>query len=224
MAFAVTQEPVVKTEQVPLAPSGNAVDVSMTLAPFAPPDIAIDQQAPCYFVSNYVLTPRHSTRGYFDFLIPMLKNEGPNSHLSLAFSAVSLAALSNRPNTRGSSLFHQAIGQYAKALKALNLALQNTVHQKTDQTLASIIMLGFFETVCSEKTNAMAWYSHVDGAVQLVKMRGKKQLRTKVGYSLFACVRTQMVSQPQTGIQPVMHTSLTYARSSPACPAPKSHL
>jgi hypothetical protein len=40
----------------------------------------------------------------------------------------------------------------------------------------------------------MAWYSHIDGAVQLVKMRGKKQLRTKIGHSLFVCVRTQMVS------------------------------
>lgn len=39
----------------------------------------------------------------------------------------------------------------------------------------------------------MAWYSHVEGAVQLVKMRGKKQLRTKTGYSLFIAVRQQMV-------------------------------
>lgn len=51
----------------------------------------------------------------------------------------------------------------------------------------------FVKTVASEKTNAMAWYSHVDGAVQLVKMRGRKQLRTKAGYSLFIAVRQQMV-------------------------------
>jgi len=50
------------------------------------------------------------------------------------------------------------------------------------------------QTIASERTNAMAWYSHIDGAVQLVKMRGKKQLRTKIGHSLFCCVRTQMVT------------------------------
>lgn len=91
-------------------------------------------------------------------------------------------------------MFVEAVGQYTKALKAINVALQTPAHQKTDQTLAAILMLGFFETIASEKTNAMAWYSHIDGAVQLVKMRGKKQLRTKIGHSLFCCVRTQMVS------------------------------
>ncbi len=161
--------------------------------------IPIDEQAPCYFISNYVLAPKNTSRGYFDFLIPMLKNESPDSHLSLAFSAVALASLGNRPSTRGRSVLPQAVGQYAKALKATNLALQNPVHQKTDQTLASILMLGFFETIALEKNNAMAWYSHIDGAVQLVKMRGKKQLRTKVGYSLFVCVRTQMTISCMSG-------------------------
>ena len=39
----------------------------------------------------------------------------------------------------------------------------------------------------------MAWGSHVGGAVQLVRMRGKKQLRTKIGHALFISVRAQMV-------------------------------
>jgi len=39
-----------------------------------------------------------------------------------------------------------------------------------------------------------AWGSHIDGAVMIVKMRGKKQLRTKLGNALFVAVRTQMVS------------------------------
>jgi predicted 2-oxoglutarate/Fe(II)-dependent dioxygenase YbiX len=130
-------------------------------------------------------------------LVPMLRHESPDSHLSLAFQAVSLASLANRPSTRGRAIFPQAVAQYTKALKAVNLALQNPTQQKTDQTLAAILMLGFFETIASETSNASAWYSHVDGAVQLVKMRGKKQLRTKVGYSLFVSVRNQMVRMSQ---------------------------
>jgi hypothetical protein len=51
--------------------------------------------------------------------------------------------------------------------------------------------------MASERGNASAWFSHVEGAVQLVKLRGKKQLRTKIGYSLFVCVRNQMVSYLQ---------------------------
>lgn len=38
------------------------------------------------------------------------------------------------------------------------------------------------------------WLSHIDGAVALVKARGKSQLDTKIGRSLFDAVRTHMVT------------------------------
>lgn len=37
------------------------------------------------------------------------------------------------------------------------------------------------------------WQSHINGAVALVKARGKSQLDTKIGRSLFDAVRTHMV-------------------------------
>lgn len=155
---------------------------------------SIEQQAPCYFMSNFVIIPQSGQmRGSFDYVLPLIKAEPPTSALSLSFQAVALASLANRPNARGSTLMYSATEQYAMALKAVNLALQNPVQQKTDQTLASILLLGFFETITQEKASITAWGSHVDGAVQIVKMRGKKQLRTKVGVALFQSVRGQMV-------------------------------
>jgi hypothetical protein len=154
----------------------------------------IEQQASCFFFQNFVHTPRDSTsRGWFDFLVPLMKADTADSVLSSAFSAVAMASLANRPNTKGRGLMPQAIGLYAKALKKINLALQNPTQQKQDSTLASILLLGVFESVTSERSNVMAWGSHIDGAVQLVKMRGKKQCRTKTGHALFLTVRTQMV-------------------------------
>ncbi len=50
-----------------------------------------------------------------------------------------------------------------------------------------------------------AWGSHTEGAIQLAIARGRKQLETKTGLSLFTAVRTQMVS----------HLSLSV--SEPAC-------
>ena len=41
-----------------------------------------------------------------------------------------------------------------------------------------------------------AWGSHIEGAIQMVKARGRKQLRTKNGLLLFIAVRTQMVRLP----------------------------
>jgi hypothetical protein len=111
--------------------------------------VPVEQQAPCFFLSNYVLTPTSDAdtpRGYFDFLGPLMRGEGPDTQLTLAFSAVSMASLANRPSSKHSAdLKHIAITQYTRALKATNLALQNPTLQKTDQTLAAVLMLGFYE-------------------------------------------------------------------------------
>ena len=88
----------------------------------------------------------------------------------------------------------QAMALYTKALSQVNLATQNPARQKLDSTLAAILLLGFFETITSKKADVMAWGAHVEGAVKLVGLRGKKQLRTKTGRALFLTVRTQMVS------------------------------
>jgi len=122
----------------------------MSLLPREVLSVPIDQQAPCFFISSYVLTENHASKGYFDFLIPMMKAEKPDSHLAIAFSAVAMAALANRPNSRGTGLMQRAIGQYSKALKAINIALQDPVLQKSDQTLAAILMLGFYEVSNSD--------------------------------------------------------------------------
>lgn len=107
--------------------------------------VPVDEQAPCYFMSNYVIAPRFAARGYFDFLTPMLKTESADSPIALAFSAVALASLAGRPVGRGTRWFGDSCLQYTKALKAVNLALQNPAQQKADSTLAAIIMLSFFE-------------------------------------------------------------------------------
>jgi hypothetical protein len=108
--------------------------------------VPIEEQAPCYFVSNYVKsTDSASSKGHFDFLLPMMQNEPKDSTLSIAFSAVAMASLANRPNTRNKKLYHEAVFRYSKALKATNLALQDPALQKTDETLASVLMLGFYE-------------------------------------------------------------------------------
>ncbi|KAG0647226.1 hypothetical protein D0Z07_7037 [Hyphodiscus hymeniophilus] len=165
--------------------------------------IPVEEQASCFFVQNFVHTPHDPTsRGWFDFLVPLIKTEKSDSHLSTAFSAVALASLANRPSTRGRGLMPQALALYTKALKQINLALQNPTQQKQDSTVASILLLGFFETITSERSNVLAWGSHIDGAVQLIKMRGKKQLRTKTGHALFVTVRTQMLIMVMSASKP----------------------
>jgi hypothetical protein len=61
----------------------------------------IDQQAACYFLSNFVLVPETGTmRGYLDFVLPLMKTNKPSRSLVQAFSAVAFAALGTRPNSK----------------------------------------------------------------------------------------------------------------------------
>ena len=114
-----------------------------------------------------------------------------NKTLALAFSAASLAALANRPNAK--SLLLKAEERYSRAIRYVNHALRDPVEQKTDETLAAVLLLGLFETIMSRKVSMTAWGSHIDGSVMIVKMRGKNQLKTPLGHALFTAVRTQMI-------------------------------
>ena len=104
----------------------------------------INQQAACYFLANFVLVPEAGTmRGYFDFIIPLLKCQDPSQSLLLAFSAVSLAALGTRPNSK--ALLPKADLWYLNALKEINGALQDPAMASSDAILTSVMLMASFE-------------------------------------------------------------------------------
>lgn len=131
------------------------------------------------------------SRGFLDYAIYLVNEHQSNKALNLAFSAASLAALANRPNAK--SLLLRAEEQYSRAIRHVNTALRDPIQQKTDETLAAVLLLGLFETIMSRKVSMTAWGSHIDGAVMIIKMRGRNQLKTKLGHALFTAVRTQMI-------------------------------
>lgn len=106
----------------------------------------IEHQAAHYFLSNFVLLPRTETsRGFLTFLIPLIKNEPPDTQLSTSFTAVALAAFANRPNSK--PLLPIAAQYYSKALIHINAALRDPIAAKSDQTITSVLLIGLFE-VC----------------------------------------------------------------------------
>lgn len=108
----------------------------------------LEQQASCFFLSNFVLLPTSSTeRGYLDFLIPLLKSTAPRGPIALAFSATSLAAFGNRPSSKSVSPLS---GQYyLRALNKITAAIQDPAQATEDSVLGSVILLSFFE-VCEK--------------------------------------------------------------------------
>ncbi|UNI17361.1 hypothetical protein JDV02_003707 [Purpureocillium takamizusanense] len=171
----------------------------------ASPQVPLEDQAACHFVSNYVLVPpQGSVRGYMEFLIPLMKLGNVPPHFRYAFDACALASLNNRVGT-GNDFEKEALGKYTKALSATFAAIQNPEVARQDTTLASVLLLGLFENITARQLGMLAWGSHIEGAIQLARARGRKQLRTKVGLAMFIAVRTQMIIHSlSTSKSPVM--------------------
>jgi hypothetical protein len=106
--------------------------------------VPVDQQAACFFLSNFVLVPHHGTlRGYLNFALPYLGSQQANPAVKWAFQAVALAAFGTRPNSK--SLLPQADAAYYTALKEINATLKDPRMSTDDTTLAAILMLSMFE-------------------------------------------------------------------------------
>lgn len=77
-----------------------------------------------------------------DFLLPLLK-EKPDPCLSAAFSAVALAALATRPNSR--ALVSKVDLSYAKALNTINASLKDSRTASSASTLVAVLLMTYFE-------------------------------------------------------------------------------
>ncbi|KAL0940222.1 negative acting factor [Colletotrichum truncatum] len=155
----------------------------------------LDQQATCFFLANYVLAPPTGVgRGILTFILPLLNIPSfQYSPLHSAFSAVSMAALAGRPNSR--RLFSMAHLHYSKALEDLTRAMQDKVAVRQDTTLASAILLAFYEGLVSDDVEMSGFKKHISGATAIVKLRGPQQTQTNVGLSMFEFVRATSIRQ-----------------------------
>lgn len=128
-----------------------------------------------------------------EFIVPLLTVENVPTHYKYAFEACALASLNNRVGNRN-HFEKQALGKYTKALSTIFAALRDQEAMKEDATLATVLLLGLFENITAKTMGILAWGSHIEGAIHLVRARGSKQFQTKVGRDMFIAVRTQMVS------------------------------
>lgn len=174
-------------------------------------NLPVEQRATCHFVSNYVLIPQDDvTRGYMEFVVPMINAPAP--HFKYAFDACALASLGNRVGP-GNNFEKESLGLYTKALSATFAALKDPKHATSDATLGAVLLLGLFENITAKQLGMLAWGFHIEGAMQLVKARGKQQVRTKVGLAMFVAVRTQMVCTSLNLVIPKSSFLISHLRS-----------
>jgi hypothetical protein len=84
------------------------------------------------------------------YLLPLIGNPR-NSAVNAAVNAVSMAALSNIRLSPRTML--KAQREYTTALREINLALQDPIMCKRDDTLAAVDLLGLFEVRAAQSPN-----------------------------------------------------------------------
>ncbi|TEA19669.1 Transcriptional regulatory protein moc3 [Colletotrichum sidae] len=156
---------------------------------------ALDEQASCLFLSEFVNVPLTPTaRGYYSFLPRFLGSGTVSLCLSQAFKATSMAALAMRQTKgmRGPALL-RAQEHHINALRAVGQAISDPNEMKSDQTLGAVLMLAFYETLMS-KDSMKEYISHLKGAARIVQMRGQQCLETTEGKEMFSMTRNQCLS------------------------------
>lgn len=104
--------------------------------------------------------------------------------LQASVDAASLAFFSFQHNSIKAR--HLARKQYLLALPQVNAALQSAAEVSSDSTLLAVLLLDLFEKFLGESRSTTAWMSHVHGALALIKLRGRSQLRKYIGLRLSA--------------------------------------
>ncbi|KAF5641642.1 C6 zinc finger domain protein [Fusarium sp. NRRL 52700] len=185
-----------------MSPESRRANVSSSLSVTTPthrftkgeviPDVAILTLGPglalspqdagtAFFLSMYVPTAS------MEFLSVIAHDCPPELLSSPAMLAPALAMLSYE--LMAPSLMTLARKNYLVAIQNINTALSLPQQATSDSTLASVLLLALFEAIAFHRCDSLNnWTFHVDGAVQLIKLRGPSQFDSALGRALFSDV------------------------------------
>ena len=145
-----------------------------------------DDIAMTYFYNQF------TSNSHWDFMREFARKAKLDPCLDLAIKACGMAALDNVESVVLGRDY--ARSQYVEALSILNDALRDPKRCRTDEALIAVSMLGYYENLtCDGRASIQSWKAHVEGATQLLRLRGKAQFKTQVGRILFREVRNQIM-------------------------------
>lgn len=184
--------------QAPIPPVHASPSEQVSI-PTAAPAVPLHQRASHFFAWNFIMVPgqRGRNSGHLDYLLPLLKAESkPDSPFQLAYSACALAAMGNRLKADSMDLMELSFIQHSRALAAVNKALRDPASSRDDGTLATVLLLSLFEKITAAKeVGLMAWRTHIEGAVHLVRSRGQAMVQSRNSVLLFNAVRMQIIAR-----------------------------
>ncbi|KAJ4292175.1 hypothetical protein N0V88_005804 [Collariella sp. IMI 366227] len=175
-----------------MSPESGSWPVTPPMAQFYNLAPACQEDGVAFFFSRYVAAEETASHQKFDFIREVWKPSlsTPNTQVDsvlASMTAVGLTGLATRTGSPG--LMDAARKSYGTALQLTNHALQQPTEAVKDSTMLCILILGVFEMM-TENTAGMstvqAFQKHVAGAVELARIRGPTQFKTRAGRRMFS--------------------------------------
>lgn len=155
----------------------------------------LDVEAHClaYFMSNYVNTPRDpSTNVFIEHILPLYFQAAPNSALAHSVKAVAVDVSQMWICRYTDSYLSRKT--YAQAVSLLKAALADPFESKSDDTLAAVFLLDFYDSLNKRFVDFIDTGTHQQGAMALLQHRGQENFRTPTSQRLFAALRSRHVN------------------------------
>jgi hypothetical protein len=141
----------------------------------------VEDAALTYFMSTYI------TCSPFYLYLPRMYAQGYllDDALSAAICAGSLATFAMR--VKNTAILQKAQNRYLLALSRTNTALADPDDSIRDRTLATVLLLGNYESVVFPGRRApREWTAHCLGALRLLQLRGIQQFESEFAAQMFA--------------------------------------
>lgn len=152
---------------------------------------SLDDLAVNFFMANFVGS--NASQSQFDYLPNFYQQPGHHEHFYLSLYAVGLAGYSAA--ARSPELLKAARVKYVSAIRQVNSALTSSEMARKDSTLISVMLLGMFEVIVSPNQQSLETLTkHLNGAIELAKLRSKEQFETDIGKRLFKSLSLNVVS------------------------------
>ena len=166
------------------APKNSLLSISVPIPP--PLRTNVEDLATTHFFNRF------TSAADWNFLRGYASNSDLDPCLKLTIQACGMAALDNVESVIMGRDYARSM--YVKALGLLNAALRDPVRCTTDECLVAVALLGYYESItCDSKQSVQSWKAHVTGCTQLLKLRGKQQLSSNSGRTLFRTTRAQIM-------------------------------
>jgi len=145
------------------------------------PAFPIEEVARCHFMESFI-------RGsHFDYLPQLCGTTLSDGPLLATINANACANLFREIGDQ--QLLVQAQKYYTQALHQTNTAMMTQEKAVLDSTLASVLLLGLYDTLTQTKRyTPESFTAHNNGAAALLKMRGKGQVDTELGRKIYGQV------------------------------------